>query len=151
MGEGINKTWVVVDEATFAPPTTFEELIALDQKHYSIGLGNLWMVSKRRAELLRNIRGRLVTMREIPVTIYQDGERVEVGTASLSSDGSGNIISHITLKGEYALGILQEGTPSFSIGMPPVEATVVTEISGVLPTSSIKKSRQERRGGKSGR
>lgn len=127
--------WAVVDESIYEPPTTYEEMIELDRKHHKIGLGQLWMVSKRRAELIKDIRRR-GNMREIiapelvknfegqrvPLTVYRDGNaRGEiVGDAILHVTEEGIVqASMVEIRGEAALDILQNGTRAFSLGFAP--------------------------------
>lgn len=127
--------WAIVDESIYEPPKTYEEMIELDRKHHNIGLGQLWMVSKRRAELIKDIRGR-GNMHEIiapeliknfegqrvPLTIYREGDaRGEVvGEAILHVTEEGVVQANtVSIRGDAALEILQNGTRAFSLGFAP--------------------------------
>lgn len=148
-----------IDE--FEEPKTFEKLTHLDQLHYRVGLGDLWMVSKRRAELLKKIRQNITINMEaiIPETMFRfddihGGKRVPV-VAYFSNDGSKGqvvgeailsqveegVIAKVEIQGEFALNILKDGTEAFSIGIPPVETQLLNE-------QVIRPSRWERRGKK---
>lgn len=126
--------WEGVDETiSFKEPTTIREMFELDEKHIRIGLGNLWLGSERRAELIKKIRSRRV-MKELisvglakqmenkrtPLVIYRNGQREVVGDGILHVTEEGVVtVAKVEIRGDAVLDILQNGVHAFSFGFPP--------------------------------
>lgn len=121
----------------YQTPTTWDELYSLDRKHEQAGLGDLWMKSIRREEILEDIKNRQTkeialrlqqdseirihtpqVLEKLPVAaIISNGDQRVIGSAEYEVDETGTgIIARIVIDGVYALDILKEGTPAFSIG-----------------------------------
>lgn len=126
--------WEGVDETTsFKEPTTIGEMFELDEKHKRVGLGNMWLVSKRRADLMKKIRSRS-EMNEIisvslakhmdgqrtPLIVYRNGRREVVGDGILSVTSEGVVtIAKVEIRGDVAADILKDGVNAFSFGFAP--------------------------------
>jgi len=91
----------------FDPPYTKEDVPELDRRHKAIGLGDEWLCSDRRQELLR----------QIPLTIYRDGKRVVIGVAT--PQGNGHFEARIGDMAYHYIFAEQTGAFSFNIGTPP--------------------------------
>lgn len=129
--------WIQEDDGKakkVKPPETLEELNRLDLLHYSVGLGGLWMISKRRAQILRTIRMGGVVLRDVisgepgpeenkkvPLVVYQDGERVVIGDAVLKPGPDGvEVSANVTAVPEAMKPVLQD----FSIGFAPPKFSI---------------------------
>jgi hypothetical protein len=91
----------------FDPPYTKEDVPELDRRHKVIGLGEEWLSSDRRQEILR----------AVPLTIFRDGKRVVIGVAVRQTKG------HFEARiGDMAFHYIfaeETGAFEFGIGTPP--------------------------------
>lgn len=157
-----SKYWETVESAYYKPPTTYEELIELDLKHATIGLGDLWVASERRQQILNDIREGLrekmataegfipvelrldsVGGRRVPVVAYfEDGAQGKIVGEAVLEDGQEGVIAKVEISGEYAENILKNGCKAFSLGYAPPHIDEANRRAVQRP------SRWQRRGGK---
>lgn len=90
----------------FDPPYTSEDVPQLDKLHYAVGIGEEWLNSEKREELLKTV----------PLTIERGSKKLTIGTAIVHDDGKVDL--QILDSSYHYLFADETGAFSFGFKMP---------------------------------
>jgi hypothetical protein len=110
-----------VARVPFDPPYTRNDVPELDRRHKAIGLGEEWLTSDRRQELLHSV----------PITISRGGRRVVIGVAT--SQGNGHFEARLGEMAYHYVFAEQTGVFEFDIGTPPNDEGAINGSSRTHP------------------